>query len=198
MRMTVDLASKFSAVVVVDADGGVHRQFDSAGKSAFEFCQEIRQAAVDFDPDVILVEDVPYGISSQAMTKPVLRLQGILIRYLANWLDRVVFINPSTWQRDYEGVATAPRDIPKGKQRDVYRQNKAKEHAAARGYSPPDLVAAYVATLPEGTRVLKKHTDPLEKSMTDYIDAFLMTDWLSKFETIEDLYKVKGCQPVFI
>lgn len=195
--LTVDLASKFSACNVSDG-GGVLCEFDSAGLSAFEFAKKIRDAAVKFNVDLILIEDVPYGISSQAMVKPVLRLQGVVITVLHLHLHKILFVNPSTWQKAYPGVATAPKGTPKN-QRDFVRSEAARLAALERGYTPPDLVARYVASLPEGTRVLKKHTNPLVKSMTDYVDAFLMNDWaqrLGSFEAVAS--QPSGVQPVFI
>lgn len=195
--LTVDLASKFSASCVRDGSG-VLREFDSSGKTAFQFALELAKAAEEFQPDLILIEDVPYGISSQAMVKPVLRLQGILLLALHRFMDKILFVNPSTWQKEYPGVARAPKGLSKA-QAEAYRIEAARAAAAERGYTPPDLVAAYVASLPEGTKVLKKHTNPLVKQMTDYVDAFLMSDWaynLGSFEAVAR--QPSGVQPVFI
>lgn len=187
--LAVDLAAKFSAVNVQDDSGKVYLEFDSSGLSAFQLGRRILEAVEDYKVDLILIEDVPYGISSQAMVKPVLRLQGILITILHRYLDRVVFVNPSTWQKTYPGVA-------RGKSED--RVEAARQAALALGYSPPDLVAQHIASLPEGAKVLKKHTNPLAKSMTDYIDAFLMVRWAFTFETQEEFLAQSGVQPVFI
>jgi hypothetical protein len=196
--LTVDLASKFSAVNVRDSQRGVLCEFDSSGKSAFEFAVAIAKAAEEFQPDLILIEDVPYGISSQAMVKPVLRLQGVLLLALHRWVSKTLFVNPSTWQKEYPGVARAPKGLSKA-QAEASRIEAARVAAAERGYAPPDLVAAYVASLPDGAKVLKKHTNPLVKQMTDYVDAFLMADWainLGSFEAVAS--QPSGVQPVFI
>lgn len=191
MRITVDLAAKFSAYNVMDSKYKVHREGDSRGKSAFEFVDEIIEAVVKYEPDLILVEDVPYGISSQAMVKPVLRLQGILIHALGqvDALDLTLFVNPSTWQKEYKGVARGPA---------LERIEAARFHADFMGYQPPNLVAAYIASLPEGKRVLKKDTNPLEKTMTDYIDAFLMARWSYGIGDFDAHANTKGCQRVFL
>lgn len=187
--LTVDLASKFSAVCVMADSGEVYREFDSRGKTSFGFALEIRKALIDYpDTRLVIIEDVPYGISRQAMIKPVLRVQGILIGALARWIDQILFVNPSTWQKTYPGVA-------RGKEAD--RIEAARVAAAKLGYTPPDLVGDYVDSLPEGAKVLKKHTNPLEKTMTDYIDAFLMARWVLSF-TPEELRSQSGVQPVFI
>lgn len=192
--LCVDLAAKFSAWQVrdgrqVDAEG------DSRGMSAFEFAKKIRQVADVHQPDIIVVEHVPpnvqYGLES------IFRLQGVLMAYCHPWLDRMVFLMPQTWQKAFPGVGVAPRDIPKG-QRDAYRQERAREHAAARGYHPPDLVGEYIASLPEGARPLKKNLTPLAKNMTDYVDAFLIGEWVQANGTVEELRRLQGVQPPII
>lgn len=193
MILTVDLASKFSAVAVRERGCEVHHQFDSAGKSSFKFCAEVGRAAIDYEVELVIIEDVPYGISSQAMTKPVTRLQGVLMACLNKNLDKTFFLNPSTWQKRFPGVGVAPRGLTKT-QKDAFRIEAARAHAARLGYTPPDLVAEYIASLTEGTKVLKKNTNPLEKSMTDYIDAFLMTDWVFSFDTLEEVRGLVGVQ----
>lgn len=201
--LTVDLAAKFSACCVGDGNE-VLREFDSRKLTPLNFAKAIRLAAVKYQVDVIVIEDVPYGISNQAMTKAVTRLQGWIMRELTEaegLLDITVFLNPSTWQRDYPGVANVPRDIGKGMtktQKDNYRIEAARAHAAERGYAPPNLVAQFTADQPAGARILKKDTAPLIKNMTDYIDAFLMKEWALKFESVESLLKVPGVQPALL
>ena len=195
MILTVDLASKYSAAILRDSDGKVYHQFDSGGQSALHFADQVASAEKFYDPEVVLIEDVPYGISSQSMTKPVLRLQGAIIHAMATELDKVLWINPSTWQKAYPGVGTAPKGMAKAAGA-AFRIQAALDHAERLGYTPPDLVAAYIESLPEGTKVLKKHTSPLEKTMTDYVDAFLMNHWAH--EHIETLFDMTGVQKTFI
>lgn len=191
MRITVDLASKFSAACVMDARHKVHREFDSLNKSSFEFVDEILAAVVEYDPEIIIVEDVPYGISSQQMTKAVTRLQGAIIRDLTKmgYWERLVFLNPSTWQKEYSGVARGPKED---------REKAAAFHADFMGYQPPNLVQQHIDSLPEGARVLKKNTNPLEKTMTDYIDAFLMARWSYSLGSLGTHLETKGCQRALI
>lgn len=197
--LTVDLAAKFSAVCVGDGNE-VYREFDSRKLTPLNFAKAIRLAAVKYAVDVIVIEDVPYGISNQAMTKAVTRLQGWIMRELAEeegLLDITVFLNPATWQREFPGVANVPRDIAKGMtktQKDAYRIEAARVHAADRGYAPPNLVAKFTAEQPAGKRILKKDTAPLIKNMTDYIDAFLMKEWTLNYTSVEALLKVPGVQ----
>lgn len=170
--LTVDLASKFSAVSVQDEAGQVLGEFDSANKSSLQFVEEIATAADHFDARAVLVEDVPYGISKQFMVKPALRLQGLLMFPLAkvNKLGVTWFINPSTWMGSY-GIKTRG-------QSDQERTEILRSAAAHLGYTAPDLVGDYLKSLPEGTKVLKKHTNPLNKSRTDYVAAYLIGHWL--------------------
>ncbi len=206
-RQVVDLAARFSAVVLREEGGEVRAQYDSRDKSAFAFAAEIAlnpnltnirlRASTALDPEcsVTLVEDVPYGISSQAMVKPVLRLQGILM--MASWktIDQLYFVAPTTWMPKFPGVQSVPAAIGKGMtktQKDQWRIDKAAEYARGLGYTPPDLVQAYIDANP-GAKILKKHTGPLEKSMTDYVSAFLMSEALSAYND-QDLPSIQGIQ----
>ncbi len=196
MIQTVDLAARFSACIVRDRDGEVHHQFDSRNKSHFEFASEVGRWARNPEVELVVIEDVPYGISSQAMVKPVLKYQGVLIAVLHPVLDKVMFLAPATWMRAFPGVQRAPKGLSK-LEADKYRIEQARLYAADLGYQPPDLVQEYIDTLPEGTRVLRKHTNPLEKSMTDYVSAFLMNEFTSRF-TKEDFSALQGVSPAYI
>ena len=49
--------------------------------------------------------------------------------------------------------------------------------------------------------MLKKHTGPLEKSMTDYVSAFLMSEWalgVLNNEGREHLLDLQGVSPSMI
>lgn len=197
MLITVDLAAKFSAVLVRDLGGEVLDEWDSRGLSAFQFAQKLLDTSIGWQPELILIEDVPYGISSQAQTKPVTRFQGVIIGKLEDFLDDTFFVNPSTWQKSFPGVGHAPKGM-KGKAADDYRIQKAREYALDAGYEAPDLIAQYAASLPEGTKVLKKHTNPLAKTMTDYVDAFLLSEWARSFESYDVVRTLNGVQPFYI
>lgn len=186
----MDLAAKFSAASVVDENGQVHWEADSSGLTAFQWTTVVTFSAYTWEPDLILIEDVPYGISSQAMVKPVLRLQGMLILALVQreLLDGVVFVNPSTWQKTYPGVA-------RGKAED--RIEAARVAALELGYTPPPLTRDYLASL-DGKKPLRKHLAPLEKTMTDYIDSHLMARWAFTFEDFDQLRGQSGVQSVYI
>ena len=194
MILAVDLASRFSAAILRGGDGGVHCQFDSRDKSALEFCQEVAQAAIK--ADLIVIEDVPYGISNQAMVKPVLRLQGAITAYLTaqGAIDRTLFLVPSTWMKDFPGILhSTTKGLTKAAS-DQERIDTAAFHAEQGGYTPPDLVADYLAACAStGKKVLKKNTGPLAKSMTDYVSAWLISEYARQF-TMDELLAKPGAQ----
>lgn len=191
MYLSVDLASKFSAWIVTDEKSKVHTQGDSSGLTPIQVADEIANLASTYNVKLVLIEDVPYGISGQFQTKPVLRLQGIIIKAIhqknPELLERTLWINPSTWQRSFEGVA---RGLP------ADRLAAAKQHAKQTGYTAPDLVGEYISTLPEGKKPLKKHTNPLEKTQSDYVDAWLISIWLRA--NLDTLQTISGVQPTII
>lgn len=200
MIQSVDLAAKFSAVVLRDLGGEVLDQFDSRDQSHFEFAARIARVARRDDCQLTLIEDVPYGITSQAMVKPVLTLHGVLMAYLHPVLENVLWVDPSRWMRDFPGVQRAPKGLTKSES-DKARIEAARQHAEDRGYLPPDLVGEYIASLPEGTRILKKHTNPLEKSQTDYVSAFLISEWALPILNeggIAAISRIQGVSPSMI
>lgn len=201
MIQIVDLASKASAGQLRSVDGGeILDQFDSRNKSAFEFAAEIARRARRDDCELTLIEDLPYGITSQAQTKPVTRLQGAVMAYCHPVLDNVLWVNPSSWMSMFPGVQRAPKGLTKS-QSDKARIEAARQHAEDRGYAPPDLVAEYAASLPPGTKVLAKHTTPLLKTQTDYVSAFLIGEWalsILREGGREALLKTSGVQPSMI
>jgi len=199
--LTVDFAAKFSAVCYA-ADGEVHREFDSGNMSMIDFVERLANIAKfinDRHPlDVILVEDVPYHEKNHV--KNIFRAQGILILRFAQYelLDKVLWINPSTWQKEFAGVARAPKGVT-GAAGQRARVEAARLAALELGYTAPPLVQDYIDSLPEGTKVLKKNTDPLAKQMTDYVDAFLMHDWLRRFDgDLDRLRATVGVQPTLL
>lgn len=189
MRLTVDLASKFSAAMVVDEVGQVHREFDSSGRSAIEFAEMCARVAEEFSVTEAIYEDVPYGISGQGQTKAPHRLQGIVIdeMFRVGLLSRTFFLSPSVWQNYFPGVARAPKGVSKAEGTRA-RYQAARDHARSLGYDPPPFVQNYIDSLPEGTKVLKKNTDPLHKIETDYIDAYLIAAWANSFSTQDELH----------
>jgi hypothetical protein len=199
MRALVgDLAATFSAFQIRDGSQ-VLVEWDTRGETPFGTAKKIRRMADEYAVDLILLETVPQRVKFHI--DRIFRLQGIIFAYLHPYFegDRIFLVFPQTWQKHYPGVGSIPKgvDVPKA-HRDAWRAEEARKHALARGYAPPDLVEQYIASLPEGARVLKKHTDPLAKSMTDYVDAFLIGDWLYSIGTVDELRRTTGVQPPMI
>jgi hypothetical protein len=168
--VTVDLASRFSAGMLMERGGQVPlSQFDSWGKSSFATADDIGRLGSDPEVDLILLEDLPHGLQGMMQIKPPSTFQGIVIRTLGDLgiLDKVLWVNPATWQR------------PMG----VFGKNTPSAIEVAKeqfDYEVPDLVAIHDADLeaapkgPERNKIRAK----LRKNMTDYADAFLMAKWV--------------------
>lgn len=186
----VDLAARNSAAIVL-RDGGlvshgeVLDDLDSLRLPPLGFALGITQLGLKHDVELIVVEDVPYGISSQAMVKPVLRLQGAIILALAQeqLLTRTVFVNPATWQRAV-GVYGKAKD-------------GARALAASFGYTPPDLLTTHARDLAEvNGKERSKRRAQLKKAMTDYDDAFLLAYWAGLH--LHDIRDISGVQEPLI
>lgn len=194
-RQAVDLASRFSAVVLRDEGGEVVDQWDSRGMSAFSFAAKIARISLDPECEYTVCEDVPHGVKSLFMTKPVTRLQGCIM--MASWktIDRLYFMQPATWMQQFPGVQRVPADVGKGMtkaQKDKWRIAKAEEHARALGYEAPDLLAQWIADNP-GVKPLKKNTGDLDKSRSDYVSAWLMSEFLRAYHE-QDLAGITGIE----
>lgn len=189
--LSVDLAARYSAACVLDDNGLVDWQGNSGHWATVGWAEVLAGLASAFSVDLILVEDVPYGISSQKMVKDVLRLQGMLIATLwrEGLLDKTLWINPATWQRQYPGVA-------RGKPED--RIEAARVAAAQLDYVAPDLVKPYLDSVPEGKRPLQKFIKPLEKQMTDHVDAFLIGRWAQLYGGMQELKELSGVQSAVV
>lgn len=195
--LSVDLAARFSAWQVRDGRE-VLAEGDSRELTAFGLGKKIRRVADEFQPDAVLIEDLAPMMTHQ-IDRP-LRLQGVIATYCHPWVanDTLRMVQPQAWQQFFPGVGRAPNDVPKS-QKDAWREERARQYAENLGYAPPDLVAQYVATLPEGARVLVKHTKPLKKNMTDYVDAFLIGEWAHHLGSIDAIRAVpRGVNPFLI
>lgn len=188
--LSVDLASRFSAAMVRDTDTGeVLWQGDSAKDSGIEWAHRVGAAALGWQTDLILIEDIPYGINSQQQIKSALRMQGMVIYACQSVLDKTRFVNPSTWQAAYPGVKYRVGGTEKE------RIHAAMLGARELGYVPPDLLTPYLSSL-NGKRPLKKITGPIAKTMTDYVDAFLINHWAEK--NFDALWTMNQVQPAYV
>lgn len=207
-RHSVDLAARFSAGILRDEGGKVLEEWDSSQMSPFQVAAKIGRVARDPECELTLVEDVPMGISQQGMVKPPLRFQGAVMMACWKTLDSLLFIDPARWMRHFPGV----KELEKWEKAEVAamgltkaqakaeilrrRTENMRQHADAAGYVPPDLVHRWQAEHPE-LKPLKKYTDPLEKSKTDYIAAFLISEF-SKAHSVEELRGLQGISPPYI
>lgn len=190
MFQAVDLAAKFSAVIVRDRSGEVLDQFDSRGISPFAFCAKIARTAKSCE--FTLAEGLPYGLDGQNQILPPGRLQGVLMMACNQTIDDFRFIDPARWMREFEGVAPGHY---RGKGLSKYQVGKLRvakmaEHAKERGYEPPNLVAEWQAQNPD-LKPLKKYIETYEKNMTDYVAAFLISEFALSY-TKEDLFALQG------
>lgn len=165
--LAVDLAASMSAWCAVE-DGQVHHQGDSYQMSESEVIDAILGCVGQFDPDFVVVEDLPHRLPFAALVKTVCRMQGRLVHGL--WeitaLDRLLFVPPALWQRHFPGV---------------WRQGTAgaAKAAAGRGYVAPNLrdfdPRFSVEGLSGKERAAVRAAD--RKVRTDYVDAFLIATW---------------------
>lgn len=198
-RQNVDLASRFSAVVLRDEGGQVLDQFDSRGLAPFAFVAKIARIALDPECEATIAEDVPHGIKSLFMVKPVTRLQGALMFACWKTVDRLYFEQPATWMAQFPGVQRVPKEIAKGLTKgaqDKWRIAQAEQYAAELGYTAPNLLEQWTADNPD-VKPLKKNTGDLEKSRTDYVSAFLMSEF-NRTIPVNELLSVTGIQPANI
>jgi hypothetical protein len=171
--MAVDLASKMSAYVVLDED--IVTQGDSwarGTKTRDEFVTELTLAVQDLKPAVVLVEDVPHGITRLIMVKSVIRLQGAIeYAYGPHRRSKILWVPPTTWKAHYKlnGVDTAKLIEPKALE--------------LFGYEPPIDLADYKGKLTAARKV-----------RTDYAAAFLMAKWAQKTKADTGQYEVKTTQ----
>ena len=188
MILTVDLAAKFSAGIVRSRDGQVHCEFDTLNRTPREAAKMIADMGLLFGCDLIVIEDVPFGISSQFMVKPVLRLQGRVIQAIEDaGLPAPWFVAPATWQRAmgvFKKRGTKPAE----------QKAITAAVAASFGYYPPDLLEVHAAEIPEKGPERTKIRALLNKSSTDYIDAFLMSQWVGTMSVDYDLASIQGVQ----
>jgi hypothetical protein len=181
----VDLAAKFSAGVVTE-NGKVLFEFDSWRRSQIEFADYCVSIALEYDVELIMVEDLPYGISQQAQTKPPTRLQGILIKsaYDAGVLDKMWFVNPIEWQRTFK--IKKPTNVG------------AREVAQLFGFEQRHPIEMYADSIPplgkEHSKERAKVRGQLKKASTDYDDAFLICLWTAMEHKKGTLTNYKGVQ----
>ena len=172
MIVSVDLAAKFSALCVMKLDGAVVEQAHSWKKTEQEWIDTVVSYFYDplngECPLALVVEDIPHAVGFRKLVKHVCQLQGRIVQAMANVgaEDKVVFVPPQLWQMHFPGVYRG-------------KAEGALKAAESLGYTPPQLLT------PE---LHGKYRMDARKTMTDYVDAFLIGRWaVSKFEKYETL-----------
>ncbi len=197
MIQAVDFATRFSAVILRGRDGEVHGQFDSRDMSPFAFAAKIARTAKECELTVI--EDVPKGGSAMHQSDRTYRYQGALMMACNQTLDNLYFLDPARWMWTFEGVKALAKSESKGltKPQILARRNENMlQHAARLGYIPPDLVAEWVDNNP-GKRLYATKRNELLKSVTDYVAAFLISEFVISMPR-EELVELQGVDPAYI
>lgn len=175
MIVSLDLAAKFSALCGMSLEGEVLFQDHSWGKSEQEWVDSVVRPFYDVQPPglpiALFIEDIPHAVGFRKLVKHVCQLQGRIVQAMANVgaEDRIVFVPPQLWQMHFKGVYRG-------------KAEGALKAAESLGYSPPQLLTPDVHG---------KDRMNARKTMTDYVDAFLIARWgiehLNIYETLDNL-----------
>lgn len=142
-------------------------------------------------PDILIIEDLPHGVSYGEGLKNTARMQGRIIEcmYELSYLDRVLFLQPMAWQAGL-GV---------NKQKGMTDTEYVKfqiETARQLGYTPPNMVKEYDSMIvhlkgKERQAVRNK----LKKVETDHVSAFLGYAWaVGKYKRDGTFDDIKAAQ----
>lgn len=195
MIQAVDFATRFSAVILRDRNGEVHGQFDSRDMSPFAFVAKIARTAKECELTVI--EDVPKG--SMHQTDRTYRYQGVLMMACNQTLDNLFFLDPARWMWAFDGVKALGKAEAKGMTKPqilAKRNENMLAHAVRLGYSPPNLVQEWVDANPD-KKLYATNRNALLKSMTDYVAAFLISEFVISMPR-EELVVLQGVDPAYI
>jgi hypothetical protein len=160
MILAVDLASKFSAACMMNAQGSVTAEWHSWGSSEASWVNSL--VVQSKFADIVLIEDLPFSLRISKTVRDVYRLQGRIIEQMEQHMfhtRKIVFIPPKLWQDYFK-----PDGMKSG-------DKKAAKKIAEEKYG-------YVAT-----ELLHKELHGVDriharKSMEDHIDAFLIAQYM--------------------
>ena len=178
--IAVDLATRFSAGLVRTAGGEVVRQWDSVGRShsvlARYVYSEYLTALTTFGAltrPIVVVEDLPPHVPSSLVRTQVAQLQGRIIQEFSRndgiqlpnvkALEDLFFVPPAIWQHEMGVWRATPEQTA--------------AVAAGLGYEPPDLTARWFETHDVLKPLSSTQRAALAKQTTDYVDAFLISEW---------------------
>ena len=165
MILAVDLAAKFSGACRMTGAGEVLNEWSSWGMTETNWVNSL--AANLAHAEIMLIEDLPFGLKLSKTVRDVYRLQGRIIenvhnRMLYAWgnnFRKIVFVQPQVWQLHFK---------PDGM--------KAGDKVAARrialekyGYSPPELLHKDLHG---------KDRQSARKAMEDHVDAFMIARYM--------------------
>lgn len=172
--LAVDLAAKFSAACLMDDNYHVVSQVDSWLTSESRFITNLVEYFDTFtSPEVMVIEDLPHGLSYSTLVKTVCRLQGRIYERLQNTFssgDEILFVAPATWRAHY--------DMKRGT-----GPNEVFPVVEKFGYQPPDLTARS-----KGNGGLSK----AKKVQSDYCSAYLIARWAIDTKNQYGTYDVPG------
>lgn len=165
--VAVDLAAKFSAVVVTD-NYEVQYQWDSWQKPESQFigyCASLFLGMGAPIPDVLVVEDLPARVPWMTTVKDVCRLQGRIVERMDGYdaIEKILFVQPATWQEHFK--------IKRGSGPEIV-----VPVAAEFGYAAPPLEHRCAVSARTG-RPLAAETATAKKVATDYCAAYLIGRW---------------------
>jgi hypothetical protein len=164
MLCAVDLAAKFSAACLVDDSGNVTDEWHSWGFSPSEWIETFGLLFGVWSsevPEVLVIEDVPFGVGQTKTVRDVYRLQGKILQRLGNHANKVVWIPPMLWQMHWkpQGMKSGDKKAAKRIASEIY------------GYEPPELLHQ---DLHGQDRVHAR------KTMEDHIDAFMIGRYMTE------------------
>ncbi len=171
--LAIDLAAKYSAACLMTERYEVVEQFDSWGPEEATFIWRIADTYTE--ANVLMIEDLPHGLTYNQTTKKVCRLQGRIFhacRAGNRYADEdIVFAAPAEWRKHY--------GLKRGTGPDIVVPT-----AAEFGYTPPDLS--------ERAKGVKGGKAIARKVQTDYCSAYLIARWALDMKGIHGTYEVVG------
>lgn len=162
MILAVDLAARFSAACLMGSGGEVVSEWHSWQAAEASWVNSL--TANLKHAEIMLIEDIPFGLKLTKTVRDVYRLQGRIIEsvYSKSWengLRRIVFIPPQVWQLYFkpDGMKSGDKAAAKRIACDKY------------GYSPPELLHADLHG---------KDRPSARKTMEDHVDAFMIARYM--------------------
>lgn len=176
--VAVDLAARYSAAVWM-GDYRVLQQWDSWQKPEGDFITLVTGLFLGLHgpiPDVLMIEDLPARVPWMTTVKDACRLQGRIVERMSNLgaLDRVMFVQPATWQEHY--------GLKRGSGPGAVVPLAARFH-----YQPPPLGHRCAISI-RTRKPLASEVKTAAKVATDYCAAYLIGRWATDYHCEHDTY----------